>query len=50
MWKFLYALMGFLLAFSVLRADDFLEEANENSPSAFKPPHAGFKRHSRELF
>lgn len=31
MRKFLYALMGFLLAFSVLKADDFLEEANETA-------------------
>ncbi len=33
MRKFLYALMGFLLAFSVLKADDFLEEANETAPA-----------------
>ncbi len=34
MRKFLYALMGFLLAFSALKADDFLEEANETAPPA----------------
>ncbi|MCQ2944026.1 TrbG/VirB9 family P-type conjugative transfer protein [Helicobacter pylori] len=33
MRKFLYALMGFLLAFSALKADDFLEEANETAPA-----------------
>ncbi len=33
MRKVLYALMGFLLAFSALRADDFLEEANETAPA-----------------
>lgn len=33
MRKFLYALMGFLLTFSVLKADDFLEEANETAPA-----------------
>ncbi|MFP6155690.1 TrbG/VirB9 family P-type conjugative transfer protein [Helicobacter pylori] len=33
MRKVLYALMGFLLAFSVLKADDFLEEANETAPA-----------------
>lgn len=29
MWKFLYVFMGFLLVFSVLKVDDFLEEVNE---------------------
>lgn len=38
MRKFLYALMGFLLAFSVLRADDFLEEANETAPAHLNHP------------
>ncbi|MFP6036218.1 TrbG/VirB9 family P-type conjugative transfer protein [Helicobacter pylori] len=33
MRKVLYALMGFLLAFSTLKADDFLEEANETAPA-----------------
>ncbi|OPG31394.1 conjugal transfer protein [Helicobacter pylori] len=33
MRKVLYALMGFLLAFSALKADDFLEEANETAPA-----------------
>ncbi len=33
MRKFLYALMGFLLTFSALKADDFLEEANETAPA-----------------
>ncbi|WP_120874655.1 TrbG/VirB9 family P-type conjugative transfer protein [Helicobacter pylori] len=33
MRKFLYALMGFLLTFSTLKADDFLEEANETAPA-----------------
>ncbi|MFP6166288.1 TrbG/VirB9 family P-type conjugative transfer protein [Helicobacter pylori] len=33
MRKFLYALMGFLLASSTLKADDFLEEANETAPA-----------------
>ena len=50
MRKVLYALVGFLLAFSALKADDFLERSERNSPGAFKPPYAGFKRHSRELF
>ncbi|WRG74165.1 TrbG/VirB9 family P-type conjugative transfer protein [Helicobacter pylori] len=34
MRKVLYALMGFLLAFSALKADDFLEEANETAPAS----------------
>ncbi|GAA8100453.1 hypothetical protein HpDR12_02030 [Helicobacter pylori] len=38
MRKFLYALMGFLLAFSVLKADDFLEEANETAPAHLNHP------------
>lgn len=38
MRKFLYALMGFLLAFSALRADDFLEEANETAPANLNHP------------
>ncbi|WRA93954.1 TrbG/VirB9 family P-type conjugative transfer protein [Helicobacter pylori] len=38
MRKFLYALMGFLLAFSALRADDFLEEANETAPAHLNHP------------
>lgn len=38
MRKFLYALMGFLLAFSVLKADDFLEEANETAPANLNHP------------
>ncbi len=38
MRKFLYALMGFLLAFSVLKADDFLEEANETAPVHLNHP------------
>ncbi|MGL2783231.1 TrbG/VirB9 family P-type conjugative transfer protein [Helicobacter pylori] len=33
MRKVLWILMGFLLAFSVLKADDFLEEANETAPA-----------------
>ncbi|GAA9576278.1 hypothetical protein HpHA54_10330 [Helicobacter pylori] len=33
MRKVLYALVGFLLAFSALKADDFLEEANETAPA-----------------
>ncbi len=33
MRKVLYALIGFLLAFSALKADDFLEEANETAPA-----------------
>ncbi|GAA9702344.1 hypothetical protein VN0009_06800 [Helicobacter pylori] len=38
MRKFLYALMGFLLAFSALKADDFLEEANETAPANLNHP------------
>ncbi|GAA8250384.1 hypothetical protein HpNP104_01210 [Helicobacter pylori] len=38
MCKVLYALMGFLLAFSVLKADDFLEEANETAPAHLNHP------------
>ncbi|MUU80458.1 TrbG/VirB9 family P-type conjugative transfer protein [Helicobacter pylori] len=38
MRKILYALMGFLLAFSVLKADDFLEEANETAPAHLNHP------------
>ncbi|WQZ03855.1 TrbG/VirB9 family P-type conjugative transfer protein [Helicobacter pylori] len=38
MRKVLYALMGFLLAFSVLKADDFLEEANETAPARLNHP------------
>ncbi len=38
MRKFLYALVGFLLAFSALRADDFLEEANETAPAHLNHP------------
>ncbi|GAA7263278.1 hypothetical protein ID0507_00550 [Helicobacter pylori] len=38
MRKVLYALMGFLLAFSALRADDFLEEANETAPTNLNHP------------
>lgn len=34
MRRVLYALMGFLLTFSTLKADDFLEEANETAPPA----------------
>lgn len=38
MRKFLYALMGFLLAFSALKADDFLEETNETAPAHLNHP------------
>ncbi len=38
MRKFLYVLMGFLLAFSALKADDFLEEANETAPANLNHP------------
>ncbi|GAA8289813.1 hypothetical protein HpNP124_12990 [Helicobacter pylori] len=38
MRKVLYALMGFLLAFSALIADDFLEEANETAPAHLNHP------------
>ncbi|WP_033748561.1 TrbG/VirB9 family P-type conjugative transfer protein [Helicobacter pylori] len=38
MRKVLYALMGFLLTFSALKADDFLEEANETAPANLNHP------------
>ncbi len=38
MRKVLYALVGFLLVFSALRADDFLEEANETAPANLNHP------------
>ncbi len=38
MRKVLYALMGFLLTFSALRADDFLEETNETAPANLNHP------------
>ncbi|GAA8608395.1 hypothetical protein KYTH67_09730 [Helicobacter pylori] len=38
MRKVLYALMGFLLAFSALKADDFLEESNETAPAHLNHP------------
>ncbi len=38
MRKVLYALAGFLLAFSALRADDFLGEANETAPANLNHP------------
>ncbi|GAA6855571.1 hypothetical protein HpHNI37_14160 [Helicobacter pylori] len=38
MRKFLYALMGFLLVSSALKADDFLEEANETAPANLNHP------------
>lgn len=38
MRKVLYALVGFLLTFSVLKADDFLEEANETAPVHLNHP------------
>ncbi|MDU9757682.1 TrbG/VirB9 family P-type conjugative transfer protein [Helicobacter pylori] len=38
MRKVSYALVGFLLAFSVLKADDFLEEANETAPAHLNHP------------
>ncbi|WQZ44203.1 TrbG/VirB9 family P-type conjugative transfer protein [Helicobacter pylori] len=38
MRKVLYALVGFLLAFSVLKADDFLEEANETASAHLNHP------------
>ncbi len=38
MRKVLYALVGFLLAFSALEADDFLEEANETAPANLNHP------------
>ncbi|WQT40433.1 TrbG/VirB9 family P-type conjugative transfer protein [Helicobacter pylori] len=38
MRKVLYALVGFLLAFSALKADDSLEEANETAPMNLNHP------------
>ncbi|MCQ2631926.1 TrbG/VirB9 family P-type conjugative transfer protein [Helicobacter pylori] len=38
MRKVLYALMGFLLTFSALKADDFLEEVNETAPVHLNHP------------
>ncbi len=38
MRKVLYALVGFLLAFSALKADDFVEEANETAPANLNHP------------
>ncbi len=38
MRKVLYALVGFLLVFSVLKADDFLEETNETAPANLNHP------------
>ncbi|MFT2696810.1 TrbG/VirB9 family P-type conjugative transfer protein [Helicobacter pylori] len=38
MRKVLCALVGFLLAFSALKADDFLEEANETTPANLNHP------------
>ncbi len=38
MRKVLYTLVGFLLAFSVLKADDFLEETNETAPANLNHP------------
>ncbi|GAA9621944.1 hypothetical protein HpVa125_09410 [Helicobacter pylori] len=38
MRKVLCALVGFLLAFSTLKADDFLEEANETAPANLNHP------------
>ncbi|UOR70812.1 TrbG/VirB9 family P-type conjugative transfer protein [Helicobacter pylori] len=38
MRKVLCTLVGFLLAFSALKADDFLEEANETSPANLNHP------------
>ncbi|GAA9408736.1 hypothetical protein HpHA277_06970 [Helicobacter pylori] len=38
MRKVLYALAGFLLVFSTLKADDFLEEANETAPANLNHP------------
>ncbi len=38
MRKVLCALVGFLLAFSALKADDFLEEANETAPTNLNHP------------
>ncbi len=38
MRKVLYALMGFLLVFSALKADDFLEEFSEKAPTNLNHP------------
>ncbi|WP_237015522.1 TrbG/VirB9 family P-type conjugative transfer protein [Helicobacter pylori] len=38
MRKVLYAFVGFLLVFSALKADDFLEEANETAPTNLNHP------------
>ncbi|MGL2401755.1 TrbG/VirB9 family P-type conjugative transfer protein [Helicobacter pylori] len=38
MRKVLYALVGFLLVFGALKADDFLEEANETAPANLNHP------------
>ncbi|WQS94632.1 TrbG/VirB9 family P-type conjugative transfer protein [Helicobacter pylori] len=38
MRKVLYALMGFLLVFNALKADDFLEEANQTAPTNLNHP------------
>ncbi|MGL2408413.1 TrbG/VirB9 family P-type conjugative transfer protein [Helicobacter pylori] len=38
MRKVLWILMGFLLTFSALKADDFLEEANETAPAHLNHP------------
>lgn len=38
MRKVLYALVSFLLVFSTLKADDFLEEANETAPANLNHP------------
>ncbi|GAA8770963.1 hypothetical protein BTM120_08990 [Helicobacter pylori] len=38
MRKVLYALAGFLLVFSALKADDFLEEVNETAPANLNHP------------
>ncbi|WP_187908616.1 TrbG/VirB9 family P-type conjugative transfer protein [Helicobacter pylori] len=38
MRKVLYAFVGFLLVFNALRADDFLEEANETAPANLNHP------------
>ncbi len=38
MRKVLYALVSFLLVFSALKADDFLEEANETAPANLNHP------------
>ncbi|WQS28762.1 TrbG/VirB9 family P-type conjugative transfer protein [Helicobacter pylori] len=38
MRKVLYAFVGFLLVFNALRADDFLEEANQTAPANLNHP------------